>query len=88
MKRYEPSRLPALNASAREFAVCGNWFSSIPEPTWLNRYFVHGASSVGLVHNLTREEIVQWFVDGLALPERHNLSTSGTSGEIQSSVWA
>jgi phospholipase C len=48
MKAYSPERLPVLNALAREFAVCDRWFSSIPGPTWPNRFFMHAASSGGL----------------------------------------
>jgi phospholipase C len=29
-------------------AVCDAWFSSVPEPTWPNRFFMHAASSGGL----------------------------------------
>lgn len=48
MQVYEPGQLPILNTLAREFAVCDNWFSSMPGPTWPNRLFVHAASSAGL----------------------------------------
>ena len=46
---FTPDRLPVLNALAREFAVCDMWFSSIPGPTWPNRFFVHAATSGGLI---------------------------------------
>jgi phospholipase C len=39
--------LPVLSQLATTFAVCDHWFSSIPGPTWPNRFFVHGASSGG-----------------------------------------
>ena len=48
MKCYSPRRLPVLNALAQAFAVCDSWFSSIPGPTWPNRFFMHAASSGGL----------------------------------------
>lgn len=48
MHCYTPDQLPIINALAREFAVCDNWFSSMPGPTWPNRLFVHAASSAGL----------------------------------------
>ncbi len=48
MKCYSPQRLPVLNALACEFAVCDRWFSSLPGPTWPNRFFLHAASSGGL----------------------------------------
>jgi phospholipase C len=48
MRGFAPDQLPVLNALAREFAVCDQWFSSMPGPTWPNRFFVHAASSGGL----------------------------------------
>ncbi len=48
MKCFAPEQVPVLIALAREFAVCDRWFSSIPGPTWPNRFFVHAASSGGL----------------------------------------
>jgi phospholipase C len=66
MKCYDANQLPVLNALAREFVVCDNWFSSIPGPTWPNRYFVHAASSGGLDHSPSNEDIAQWF--GLGAP--------------------
>jgi phospholipase C len=48
MKCYSPDQLPILTALAKEFAVCDHWFSSMPGPTWPNRFFVHAASSGGL----------------------------------------
>jgi phospholipase C len=40
-------QLPVIWQLAREFAICDNWYSSLPGPTWPNRFFVHGASSAG-----------------------------------------
>jgi len=69
MKCYHPNQLPVLNALAREFAVCDNWFASMPGPTWPNRLFVHGASSGGLDHSPTTLEILQWeIVSGFPFP--------------------
>ncbi len=51
MKCYAPDQLPVLTTLAREFAVCDHWFSSLPGPTWPNRFFVHAASSGGLDHS-------------------------------------
>jgi len=39
--------LPALHALARSFAVCDHWFSSMPGPTWQNRFFAHSGTSLG-----------------------------------------
>jgi phospholipase C len=48
MKCYSPRRVPIITNLAREFAVCDAWFSSLPGPTWPNRFFMHAASSGGL----------------------------------------
>ncbi|MDA4128989.1 MAG: phosphoesterase [Thaumarchaeota archaeon] len=48
MKCYSPTQLPVLTTLATEFAVCDHWFSSLPGPTWPNRFFIHAASSGGL----------------------------------------
>jgi phospholipase C len=48
MLSYTERDVPVITALAREFAVCDNWFSSMPGPTWPNRYFFHAASSAGL----------------------------------------
>jgi phospholipase C len=44
-------QLPVLHKLASEFVVCDAWFSSMPGPTWPNRFFVHAASSGGLDHS-------------------------------------
>jgi phospholipase C len=48
MRCFSPDQVPVLTSLAREFAVCDAWFSSLPGPTWPNRFFVHAASSGGL----------------------------------------
>lgn len=48
LRSFAPDRVPVLTALAREFAVCDRWFSSLPGPTWPNRFFVHAATSGGL----------------------------------------
>jgi phospholipase C len=48
MQCYAPEQVPVLTTLAREFALCDHWFSSIPGPTWPNRFFLHAASSGGL----------------------------------------
>ena len=42
-----PAELPVIYQLATTFAICDHWFSSLPGPTWPNRFFVHGASSGG-----------------------------------------
>ncbi|HZI93548.1 MAG TPA: alkaline phosphatase family protein [Patescibacteria group bacterium] len=41
--------LPAIHALARDFTVCDHWFSSVPGPTWTNRFFAHSGTSQGRV---------------------------------------
>jgi phospholipase C len=60
MECYQPEQLPVLNALASEFVVCDNWHASMPGPTWPNRMFVHAASSGGLDHSPSTDEIVEW----------------------------
>ena len=60
MKCYTASQLPVLNALAREFAVCDNWSSSMPGPTWPNRFFAMAGSAGGLDRSPSTEQIVQW----------------------------
>jgi len=57
MKCFTSDQLPVLTTLAREFAVCDHWFSSMPGPTWPNRFFVHAATAGGLDHspNLVEE---------------------------------
>lgn len=38
-------QLQATAALASQYVLCDQWFSSLPGPTWPNRFFVHGASS-------------------------------------------
>lgn len=48
MQSIGPGSQSVLAALASTYAVCDNWFSSMPGPTWPNRYFAHAASSAGL----------------------------------------
>ncbi len=42
--------LPGLHALAREFTICDHWFSSLPGPTWPNRFFALSGTSLGRVN--------------------------------------
>jgi phospholipase C len=48
MAAFTADQLPILTALARNFQVCDHWYSSLPGPTWPNRFFVHAATSGGL----------------------------------------
>jgi phospholipase C len=49
MAYYGVGSLPVLHVLAQSFAVCDQWFSSLPGPTWPNRFFVHSGTSLGHV---------------------------------------
>ncbi len=51
MECYAPESLPVLTGLARNFCVCTRWFASVPGPTWPNRFYMHAATSRGLVTN-------------------------------------
>lgn len=44
---YDPTMVPVLSALASGFAVCDQWFCSVPTETLPNRAFVHAATSQG-----------------------------------------
>jgi len=67
MKCYTASELPVLNALATDFAVCDNWSSSMPGPTWPNRFFAMAPSAGGLDRSPSPDQIVKWeTVDGFS----------------------
>lgn len=47
MAWYPYAFLPATHFLAYNFVVCDHWFSSVPGPTWPNRFFVHSGTSLG-----------------------------------------
>jgi phospholipase C len=49
MGYYLTGRLPALHELGRNFTVCDHWFSSLPGPTWPNRFFALSGTSSGRV---------------------------------------
>ena len=49
MGYFPPGSLGPLHELAQHFAVCDRWFSSVPGPTWTNRFFVHSGTSLGRV---------------------------------------
>ena len=53
-----PKQIPVMFQLAQEFAICDQWFSSIPGPTWPNRFFLLAASTGGLDHSPSSAEIV------------------------------
>ena len=53
MEYFLPDQVPVASALARNFAVFNWWFSSLPGPTWPNRFFIHAATSGGLTDSPT-----------------------------------
>ncbi len=55
-----PTQLQTMYHLANEFTVCEHWYSSLPGPTWPNRFFAHGASSSGLDASPSNTQIGEW----------------------------
>ncbi len=51
MHYYTPDQLPVISALAKEYAVCDQWFASVPCQTWPNRFFLHCATAAGYENN-------------------------------------
>jgi phospholipase C len=49
MGYYPRGCLAVLHNLAESFMICDHWFSSMPGPTWQNRFFVHSGTSMGHV---------------------------------------
>jgi len=58
MEGFTPDQVPCLTTLAQEFALFNFWYSSLPGPTWPNRFFVHAATSGGLTDSPGTEAIV------------------------------
>ncbi|MGA2243544.1 MAG: alkaline phosphatase family protein [Verrucomicrobiota bacterium] len=48
MQCFATGQVPCLMTLAQEFALFNFWYSSLPGPTWPNRFFIHAATSGGL----------------------------------------
>jgi phospholipase C len=47
MAFYDSGTLPALEDLSMSFVICDRWFSSVPGPTWPNRFFLNTGTSLG-----------------------------------------
>jgi phospholipase C len=56
---FTPEALPVLSGLARGFAVCDQWFSSVPTETFPNRAFACAATSQGHMNDGTSSYTVQ-----------------------------
>ena len=71
MACFQPYQIPGTYSACVQGAICDQWFSSLPGPTWPNRYFLHGASSAGLDHSPTTLQMGTWesiFSEGFVYP--------------------
>lgn len=51
MRAFRPEVVPVTTALAMEYTVFDRWFASVPSSTQPNRFFVHSATSHGLLAN-------------------------------------
>jgi phospholipase C len=51
MNCFTPESLPVINALAKAYAVCDNWYCSVPTETFPNRSYIHAGTSSGHVFN-------------------------------------
>lgn len=65
MGYYPLDFLPALHRLGREFTICDNWFSSLPGPTWPNRFFALSGTSMGQVLMPAGKELLEphWYTE-------------------------
>lgn len=61
MECFAPTQVPCFMRLAQEFALFNYWYSSLPGPTWPNRFFVHAATSGGLSDSPGTEAIVSGY---------------------------
>ena len=81
MQCFQPPQLPVLMSLANEFAVFNYWHSSLPGPTWPNRFFVHAATSGGLTDSPQDASVLAGFTfPGQTIYQR--LEAAGKSWHI------
>ncbi|NVO05005.1 MAG: phospholipase [Rhodoferax sp.] len=59
MQGFEAGRNPVLLQLAQTGVLMDNWYSSMPGPTWPNRFFAHAASSGGLDNSPGNLDVAQ-----------------------------
>jgi phospholipase C len=81
MAYFPLDSLPVLHSLGRNFRICDRWFSSMPGPTWPNRYFVHSGTANGHVDMPTGifDPNIHWF-DQVTVYNR--LADKGVSWKI------
>ena len=70
MDCHAPESIPVLSGLAKNYRVCTRWFSSVPGQTWPNRFYMHAATSRGLVSNDPLDEDALTIFDKLDAAKR------------------
>ena len=78
---FKPAQLSVMATLAQEFALFNYWYSSLPGPTWPNRFFMHAATSGGLVDSPSTDQILLGFSFN-AGTIFHSLSKAGKDWRI------
>jgi phospholipase C len=71
MGMFTPEMLPVLSGLARGYAVCDQWYCSLPTETMPNRAFANAATSQGHMDDATKSYTVQSI---FGLLGQHNVS--------------
>ncbi len=77
MQCFQPAQLPVLSALIQQFALFNFWYSSLPGPTWPNRFFVHAATSGGLTDSPSDAQIAL----GYSFPKGTIYESLGNAGK-------
>jgi len=71
MNCFDPSQLPVLNALAKEFVMCDNWFSSLSEPTFpksllRSRIYIRGLGNLAQIVSVPLQSASIPILDGVS----------------------
>jgi len=83
MDCFQPDQVRTLNRLADEFALFNYWYSSVPGPTWPNRFFVHAATARGYTRTPSATRATLGFQLGTTIFDR--LNTAGLDWRIYQS---
>lgn len=84
MECFDPGKIPALTTLAREFCVCDRWFSAVPGPTWLNRFYAHAATCDGMIVDTAKHDYkMKTIYDAVA---ENGLSWNIYHGDVPQSI--
>ncbi len=70
MECHTADTSPVLSRLATTYCACNRWFSAVPGPTWPNRFYVHAATSAGLVTNVRMDPSTSTIFDKLIAKDR------------------